>query len=308
MTNNPEISRQKTVALLDRLTREGGVDLHIHTTASDGTDSPEEIVRLAKERGLRAIAIADHFTIDALSKAQAEVRRLQLQSASKLILIPAVELSVMMEQMPIHLLAYFACSDIKGLEDFLAEQKKNRQLRNTQMLQKLVDHGIPITQTDLENYFEGEDGNTKGVQGRTHIALLLIKKGYAATIKDAFDKYLRYGRPAYVPQKRVLLTEACELIHHLGGAAVLAHPQDNGWCGRDSNNISSAYLLDKLQTAKDMGIDGIESFHGEASEAEKREMLQAAQILGLISTAGSDYHGLNKDNVDMYRADSRFYP
>ena len=308
MTNNPKIARQKTIALLDSLTKEGGVDLHLHTTASDGTDSPEEIVSLAIDRGLRAIAIADHDTIDALLKAKAATQRLKAKFACELLLVPAVELPVLMEDTPVHLLAYFGFSDIAGLEDFLAEQKENRRLRNQQMLQKLTELSIPLTQAELDSFTAKDKNNPAGVMGRTHIALLLVKKGYAVSISDAFDKYLNRGRPAYIPQKRILLTEACELIHQHGGAAVLAHPQNYGWCCRDSGKIPSGYLLEKLQTARAMGIDGIESFHGEAAEGEKRELLLAAQVLGLISTAGSDYHGRNKDNTEMYHSGSRFYP
>ncbi len=305
MTINPEIARVKTIDLLDKLTKRGGVDLHLHTVASDGSDTPEEIVAIAKERGLRAIAIADHDNIESLPKAEAAVRRLQEQNAYELTLIPAVELAVTFENKPVHLLAYFACSDIAGMDVFLAEQRKNRLVRNEQMLRKLTELGMPVTQDELDSYKEGDENR---LLGRTHIALLLVKKGYAASITDAFHKYLNSGKPAYVPRKRASLATACELIHGLGGAAILAHPQHYGWCGHDSKNIPSAFLIEKLQAVKEMGIDGIESFHGDAGEIEQRELLQAAQALDMISVAGSDYHGLNKDNTEMYHADSKFYP
>ena len=290
-----------SIGLLDRLTKEGGVDLHLHSLYSDGSKSPEELVDLAHKRKLKAIAIADHDSIGAMPRAKIAVGKLKIESGYDLLLIPAVELAVWLEEQIVHLLAYFPYEDIGKMEDFLQEQQAERENRNQIMLNKLIDLKV-IKQRDLQSYLKA--GHP--LLGRTHIAKLLVKKGQAGSISEAFKKYLGKGKPAFVARNSISLDAACKLIHQLGGAAILAHPQKYGWGRADEPDTNR--FVKEFESARSFGIDGVESFHSEAERETQLQMMQAANHLGLISTAGSDYHGSNKDNCLIYNGDQYFYP
>ncbi|HHV41724.1 MAG TPA: PHP domain-containing protein [Clostridiaceae bacterium] len=296
--------RLESISFLGQLTRQGGIDLHIHTTASDGSDTPEEIVRLAMINGLRAIAIADHDTIDALPNANTAVQQLKAKYGYDLLLIPATEMAVEFEQNTVHLLAYFPYGGIEGLEPLLARQRATRVERNQKILRQLDKLGFAISEEEVR---QQKKDDSASLLGRSHIALAMVQKGYVKTMADAFNKYLKSGRPAFVHRSRDPLDKITAEIHRQGGVAVLAHPQMYNWTGKGKNNQPSSFLLNKLTGAKKMGLDGVECFHGEATTKEQEELLQASLVLNLTPTAGSDYHGTNKTEVKLYTGTSLFY-
>ncbi len=256
------------------------VDLHIHTTASDGTLTPAEVVRYSKEKGLLAIAITDHDTIEGLKDALDEGSKLALE------VIPGVELSVECPHGSMHLLGYYIESESKELAKSLHILQQARKERNEKMVAKLRDLGIMI---DLK---EMKRGTEDGQIGRLHFAYTLVKKGYAQNIQDAFDKYLYKGGPAYVEKYKYSAQDAIKLIHQAKGIAVLAHPFTLNKLARDK-------LTCYIGSLSELGLDGIEVYYPEHSKEQMELYLDIAEKYKLVVTGGSDFHGLTKEGVDI---------
>lgn len=255
----------------------GFADLHTHTNASDGVNSPTENVRQAKEAGLAAVAITDHDTVAGIAEAMEAGKRYGV------IVVPGVEISTVANGQDIHVLGYFIRTGDDVLLRRLDELRRVRDRRNEMMLAKLRQLGLEITLDEvLENRGKGFGGDE--TVGRPHIAETLIQKGYVSTLEEAFDKYLGSQGAAYVNPPRIGPETAIEWIHEAGGSAVLAHPglyDDDG-------------LVEQLVGC---GLDGIEAFHSDHSPEEEARYLALAERRGMIVTAGSDYHGSRAGHV-----------
>jgi predicted metal-dependent phosphoesterase TrpH len=256
------------------------IDLHVHTTASDGTMSPAEVVRYAKGKKVLTIAITDHDTIEGLREGMQEGEKIGLE------VIPGTELSVHSPRGTMHLLGYYIDPLDTALANKLTVLQQARVERNLKVVEKLHALGIPVELAEVKA--APEDGQI----GRPHFARTLVEKGYARNIQDAFDRYLRKGGPAYVEKFRFSPEEAIYFIAKAGGITVLAHPFTLGQL--QPNDLES--LIVEL---KEKGLDGIEVYYPEHSEGQKKLYRHLAQQYGLVSTGGSDFHGLNKDGVDL---------
>jgi predicted metal-dependent phosphoesterase TrpH len=256
------------------------VDLHVHTTASDGTMSPAEVVRYAKEKGLRTIAITDHDTIEGIAEG------LQAGSNLGLEVIPGVELSVDFAKGTMHLLGYYIDHTSAELLEKLTIVQQARAERNLKIVEKLQGLGIDI------NLSEVKEAPEHGQIGRPHFAYTMIQKGHAQNIQDAFDRYLRKGGPAYVEKFKFSPQEAMSVIHKAGGITVLAHPFT-------TNQLQLQDLEPVIVDLKEKGLDGIETYYPEHSAGQIKCYRQLAQKYALAVTGGSDFHGLNKDKEDL---------
>ena len=255
-------------------------DLHLHTTASDGTMSPAELVRYAQEKGLKVIAITDHDTIEGLPEGIQEGNKVGLE------VIPGVELSADAPTGTMHLLGYYIDPDSSELADKLRVLQQARMERNLKMVEKLRALGISLELSEVKAAPE------HGQIGRPHFAYTMVQKGYAQNIQDAFDRYLGKGRPAYVEKFRFSPAEAMDFIRKAGGITVLAHP----FTLKQAEPQDFEALIREL---KEKGLDGIEVYYPEHSDGQKRLYRDVAQKYGLVISAGSDFHGLNKDEADL---------
>lgn len=255
-------------------------DLHLHTTASDGTMSPAKLVRYAKEKGLRVIAITDHDTIEGLPEGIREGNRLGLE------VIPGVELSADTPKGTMHLLGYYIDPASPELADKLRILQQARMERNLKMVERLRALGMAIELSEVKAAPE------HGQIGRPHFAYTMVQKGYAQNIQDAFDRYLGKGRPAYVEKFRFAPAEAMHVIRKAGGITVLAHP----FTLKQAEPVDCEALIREL---KAKGLDGIEVYYPEHSDGQKRLYRDIAKKYGLVISAGSDFHGLNKDEADI---------
>ena len=256
------------------------IDLHVHTTASDGTMSPTEVVRYAKEKELQTIAITDHDTIEGIAEGLQEGRKLGLE------VIPGVELSVDFAKGTMHLLGYYIDHTSAELLEKLTIVQQARAERNLKIVEKLQGLGIDI---DLSEVKEAPE---HGQIGRPHFAYTMVQKGYVQNIQDAFDRYLRKGGPAYVEKFKFSPEEAMSVIHKAGGITVLAHPFT-------TNQLQLQDLELVIVDLKEKGLDGIETYYPEHSEGQTRLYRHLAEKYGLVITGGSDFHGLNKDKEDL---------
>lgn len=256
------------------------VDLHAHTTASDGSYTPTELVRYAKKKGLSAIAITDHDTIAGVEEASIEGRKLGIR------VIPGAELSTRMDDCDVHMTSLFINCKNKQLIKRLDDMAASRQERNYKMVDKLHEAGVQIDRSDLDALGEGK------ILARGHIAQILIARGYATELKEALRKYLSKGTPGYV-QKEVLSPEECiQLVHDAGGLIFVAHlhqidPQDPEHC------------RDVARRLIRMGADGLETQYCEFDDEWREATEQIAQECGCLRSGGSDFHGTMKKGLDL---------
>ncbi len=242
------------------------VDLHIHTTVSDGTSTPRQVVQIAAQRKLRAIAITDHDTVGGIEEAKAEGLRSGIE------VIPGVEINTDYNHQEIHILGYFIRYEDHKLLTHLESLQNARLARIRKMVDRLPGLGLPI---ELKRVLElaGE-----GSVGRPHIGMAMVEKGYVASVEEAFQRYLGLGRPAFVPRYALSPAEAVGIIRQAGGTAVWAHP---GLAQRD-------YLIVELVEA---GLRGLEVYYPEYTPDMVRHYLALARQYHLVVTGGSDYHG-----------------
>jgi 3',5'-nucleoside bisphosphate phosphatase len=258
----------------------GYVDLHLHTTASDGTKSPSEIVNYAKKKGLQAIAITDHDTIEGLAEGTAEGKRIEFE------VIPGIEISAEHSPGSMHLLGYFLEIRHPLLNERLAYLQRARAERNPKIAENLGRLGVSIT------YEEVVKASGGGQVGRPHFAQVLLEKGYVRSFQEAFDRFLKKGAPAYVEKFRFTSSEAIHFIREAGGVAVVAHPNTLGVNG--PQELES--LLLRLVRE---GLKGIEVYYPEHSPAETAQYKFMAEKHGLIMTGGTDYHGIEGNDLDV---------
>lgn len=243
-------------------------DLHIHTTASDGVLTPQKIIDMAAEMGLKGIAISDHDTAAGLGPAR---QYLDITSYS-LDFIPAIELNTDAGEDEVHILGYFIDPANVALNQRLLEIRNSRYHRAEQMVSRLQELGLKITFEQVQALTPGE------LIARPHIARALINNQYCSSIREAFEKYIGRGAPAYVPRYKFLPQEAMELIKNAGGISVLAHP-------------GLIQHKDKITEIIKSGIEGLEVFYPEHSPEQIDDLLQLAHRHRLLITGGSDYHG-----------------
>lgn len=256
-------------------------DLHIHSTHSDGTVPPRELVQLAKEAGLACIALTDHDTLDGVREAQEEGRRLGVE------VIPGVEISVKFEPGTLHILGYFVDLNSKELAAGLEKVQQARKERNPKIIELLRTSGVEITLEEVERESNG------GQIGRPHFARVLIRKGYAKDSKEAFQKYLSKGASAYVDKRNLTSQEALDLINRSGGVASIAHPKQM------KLDETPSQLEAEVKRLKTEGMLGIEAYSSCQSREEASVYRALAERLGLLVTGGSDFHGSNKPNIRL---------
>jgi predicted metal-dependent phosphoesterase TrpH len=247
------------------------VDLHVHSSRSDGSDTPSELVQLALDAGLTAIALSDHDTLAGIPEARSAARGTALE------LIPAVELSVDWPLGTMHVVACWIEPGPGPLQDRLDAIRLARRRRNSEILEALSRLGMDL---DPEELPVGPDS---GVIGRPHIAAALVRKGFVSSIEAAFDLYLSRGRPAYRPRERLQPTEAVALTHLSGGLAVLAHPHT---MAGNAGDFTAAF--EELRT---MGMDGVECYCPDYTPEMREGLVATVRRLGMVPSGGSDYHG-----------------
>ena len=245
-------------------------DLHVHTTASDGLLTPPEVIDLAVKIGLTGVAITDHDTLNGLEPAREYIRLNNIN----LDLVPGIEINTDVEIGEVHILGYYIDPADQRLRSRLEGIKGFRRERAMGMIERLAQMGFPITAEAVEGWAKGD------LIGRPHIAMALKEKGYVESIKEAFDKYIAQGRPAYVPRYKFPPAEAIALIHQAGGIAVLAHPG----LIKDAKTVTEIIAL---------GINGLEVYYPEHNGTQIKYYKQVAERHGLAVTGGSDFHGMD---------------
>ena len=247
------------------------IDLHIHTTHSDGTCSGAKVLEIVREKKLAAFAVTDHDTVAGFLEIK------NIHKSDDPIIVPGVELSATVDDDDLHILGYFFDPYDKKILFALEDFQKKRKLRGRLIVQKLNDLGLNLTFETVEEIAAG------AVIGRPHIAEALYKNNNVSSYQEAFDRYIKNGGPAYVPKTNMAPAEAISLIHQAGGLAVLAHP----YIG------DMLRYLDMLTT---LGLDGLEVFHYSHNRDNIAYLKNIVERYGLIATGGSDFHGRSGQN------------
>ena len=255
------------------------IDLHVHSTHSDGTLTPEELVRKAHEINLAAMALTDHDTIDGVPEAVEAGKKYNIE------VIPGVELSTFYNDKEIHIVGLYIQYMNPEFKKELEALRNVRRNRNIQMCQKFTELGMPLDYDEMEKEY------SDAVITRAHFADFLLKKGYIKSRNEAFDRYIGLNGPCYVPRKKMTPAEAITIIKAAGGVPILAHPV--------------LYHLGKEQLSKlmdylcDSGIVGLEAIYSTYTMGDELEMKNLAGERGLIISGGSDYHGANKPHIQL---------
>jgi hypothetical protein len=251
------------------------IDLHTHSSVSDGTDSPAELVGNAAAAGLDVVALTDHDTFDgwpAATRAAADVG---------VVVVPGVEMSARLHGAGVHVLAYLPDPGYAPLADELARVRAGRATRLTEMTDRLTEAGLPIGVDDVMAV-----AGRASTLGRPHVADAMVAKGYVADRSEAFAAWLWEGGPAYVPKYAPAAVDAVRMVGDAGGVAVLAHP----W-GRGSRRVLDA---DGIRMLTQAGLAGIEVDHEDHDRSDRAALLEVATALDLVVTGSSDYHGTGK--------------
>ena len=255
------------------------VDLHVHSSASDGTVPPNTVVAKAAAHGLTAIALTDHDTLSGIPAARAAAAQHSID------LVPGVELSVDHAGLKIHMLAYFIEPVSGPLQDRLGTLRAGRDTRNVGIVQRLNDLGYPITMDDVLRHAGGD------AVGRPHIADALVEAGSISSRSEAFVDLLSDGGSAYVERERLTATEAIELTMQSGGVTSIAHPL--------TIDADASTLRSVLGDLRDAGLAGLEAYYSEYQPTVRAQLAAVAAELGLVATGGSDYHGAGKPGLEL---------
>lgn len=254
------------------------IDLHTHSTVSDGSESPTAVVDLAAAAGLSAVALTDHDRLDGLADATARAASLGVG------LVPGCELSCE-HNGTMHVLVYFVTAGEGPLQDELVGLQRARDDRNGLLASRLADLGLPVTLQEME-----EEAGGMGI-GRPHVAAVLVRKGIVGSVTEAFDTYLAKGKPAYVAKDRLSPADALRLARASGGVPVLAHPLSLG--------LDAAARDRQVGELVDLGLLGMECVYGRYSPADRAGLIDLAQAHGLAVTGGSDFHGTYKPDLSV---------
>jgi predicted metal-dependent phosphoesterase TrpH len=248
-------------------TRSAVIDLHSHSTASDGEYPPEEVAARAAAAGSRVWALTDHDTVAGQDSALAAAKRLSMR------FVPGIELSCFIDGREIHVLGHFVDPEhptLKRFEDLLAEK---RRARMEGIVRKLAALSVHVSVDDIVRNSGGK------TIGRPHISRALVDRGYVSTVKEGFDRYLGEGKPAYVQRYRLSAEEGIQLVAGAGGVTTLAHP-----------GVSKLERGD-LKRLRESGLAGVEVFHPEHNPSMREKYQRIADEYDLVPTAGSDFHG-----------------
>ena len=243
------------------------IDLHLHTVASDGRATPEELIRLAHEGGVRRLAVTDHDTTDAVAAATAEGRRLGID------VIPGIELGTDSESGDLHMLGLFLDYEAPAFQETIRTFREGRVRRAKRIVEILNGLGVRITYERVRE-IAGEAS-----VGRPHVARAILEAGYVTAMPEAFDKYLGDDMPANVPREKFSPADAIELIHSVGGLAVVAHPCEGKGVTHQIPELARA------------GLDGVECYYQGYDRERVEGLVSLAREHGLVPTGGSDYHG-----------------
>jgi 3',5'-nucleoside bisphosphate phosphatase len=254
------------------------IDLHTHSTVSDGSDPPERIPELAAAAGCSAVALTDHDRLDGVAAAAAAAERLGIG------FVGGCELSC---EFPgtMHVLVYWLAPGTGPLQDELIRLQQARETRNRRLAERLAEHGLPVTYEEMVAEASGD-----GV-GRPHVAAILVRKGVVASIQEAFDTWLAKGQPGYVDRERLSPADALSLARASGGVPVLAHPLSLG--------LEPGPLETAVAELAGQGLAGIEAIYGRYNPVEREGLAQLAERLDLVVTGGSDYHGTYKPDLSV---------
>lgn len=256
------------------------IDLHAHTTCSDGSVTPTQLVELAAGLGLSAVAITDHDSVEGLAEGAEAGHRLGIQ------VVPGVEIPLEYETFTLDMLGYFLCGPpSEEFRERLARLRRGRDERNAQILARLRQLGISLDPAELAGIAAGE------AVGRPHIGELMRRRGYVDSITEAFEQYLRRGKPAYVDRRRLGLREALRLITSSGGVASIAHP---GIIRTDHAGIDRL-----LRESARHGLVGLECYYPKHDDGTVFHFLELADEFGLVPTGGSDFHGDMKPEIKL---------
>ncbi|MBN2714820.1 MAG: PHP domain-containing protein [Deltaproteobacteria bacterium] len=263
------------------------LDLHTHSTASDGTLSPSALIHLAKKINLFAVALCDHDTTDGLDEAMETARRISQT------FVPGIELSANHNQVTIHVVGLYIDHSQRALKDVLVRTQQMRDTRNPKIITALQQLGIDISLNEVEAVAKG---NTIG---RPHIAEVLQKKGVVSTADQAFAKYLGVNGSAHVPKDRLTATEAIHVIRAAGGVPILAHPHLTGLKGDELDTF--------VGELTSIGLQGIEVFYSGYKSSRSAEYTRIAKHHDLVRSGGSDFHGASKPNIRLGRGIGNLY-
>ena len=255
------------------------IDLHTHSTVSDGSDAPGRIPELAAEAGCSAVALTDHDRLDGVDEARARAGQLGVT------LVPGCELSCAFgaSSASMHVLVYFLEPGEGPLQDELLELQEGRDDRNRALAARLADLGLPITYEEMQDEAGGSGA------GRPHAAAVLVRKGVVGSGKEAFDSWLGHGRPGYVQRRRLEPPEAVRLARESGSVTSVAHPL--------SLELSEPELEGAMGELAQLGRAGMECVYGRYSPEERQRLAGLARRLGLVVTGGSDHHGTYKPDL-----------
>ncbi len=255
------------------------IDLHSHSTFSDGSETPERVVELAATAGCTALALTDHDGTGGVARAAARAAELGVD------LVPGCEVSCVATG-TMHVLCYFVGEDADApLERELERLRDDRSRRNAEMVDRLVDLGVPISYEEVL-----EEAGGQGV-GRPHFAAVLVRKGVVGSVQEAFDTFLAKGSPAYVSKVRLEAATVVDLTTRSGGVTSLAHPRSLG--------LEPDELRRELQRLAELGLAGVECYYGRYDPATRAALTAMAEEIGLVGTGGSDFHGTYKPDLAM---------
>ncbi|MFI3272881.1 MAG: PHP domain-containing protein [Pseudomonadota bacterium] len=270
------------------------VDLHTHTTASDGTDSPSEVVRKAAKLGLLAVAITDHDTTAGHAEAFEAGKKYQIE------VIGGCELSTTHEvptqnnsetkKLSVHILGLWLPKDEQLYADYLYRLQNVRNLRNMQMIEKLQGLGVNISYEELLRQTKEKYGDVQSI-GRPHIASALVQAGYIAQETDAYPQYIGMGAPAYVARQGITPQEAVAFLASIGATVAMAHPMIINWEKQQINDL--------IADLKAAGLHAIEAYHPSHNQEQVRQCVELASHHGLALSGGSDYHGTAKPKLQL---------
>lgn len=264
------------------------VDLHAHSTASDGTLPPREVIRLAKSSGLSAVALTDHDTIAGIADAADEAKAIGID------FLPGIEISCDYPPGTMHILGYGVDPASPVLTDMNRRLVEGRDNRNPKIIERLRELNVAITMDEVE-------AEANGVIGRPHIAAILLRKGYVSSIKQAFNEYLAPGGKAYFDKERLTSKQALRMILQSHGLPVLAHPVQL----RTTNDLELETVVKNLL---DQGLAGIEVIHSDHDAGMVEKYIRLADRYNLLKTGGSDFHGHNKAAINLGLAAGRRVP
>lgn len=255
------------------------VDLHVHSNASDGTLTPSEVVHLALQKNLAAIALSDHDTVNGVPEA------ISAAEGTTLEVVPATELSCYYQNVEIHILGLFVDYTDAAFQAKLEELEQARMQRNLDMIALFQRDGIPITPEELQA------GNPKSVITRAHFARVLVEKGYCKDKNAAFDRYVGVGCPYYLPKPQITPELSLPLITKAGGIPILAHPM--------LYKLGYRQVEELIQYLIPLGLKGIEAYHSSNNISQSDKLRSLALKYHLVVSGGSDFHGANKPDIEL---------